>query len=70
MEISLGVAANGMSPVQIAWRDLVDWSDLTGNALEPWEARALVTLGVVRMNIQSEKLTTESKTPHSPHRVK
>jgi hypothetical protein len=45
----------------VTWRDVADWMRLTGNVLEPWEARAIVTLGLVRANIVSEKMAAEHK---------
>lgn len=55
-EVSLGIASNGMGPAQITWRDVAAWTWLTGNVLEPWEARCLVQLGLVRASVVSETL--------------
>lgn len=49
-----GIAPNGMAPVAIGWRDLSAWCDLTGNVLEPWEARLIVRLSSVRAQIAGE----------------
>jgi hypothetical protein len=54
-EILDGLAANGFAPPMVTWADIGWWSELTGNALEPWEARLLVKLGSVRAIAVSEK---------------
>jgi hypothetical protein len=54
-DIFSGCAANGFTPRMIGWRDLADWCALTGNVLEPWEARALLALSNKRIEIVSEK---------------
>lgn len=54
-EILDGLAANGFAPPMVTWADLGWWSELTGNVLEPWEARLLVRLGAVRAVAVSEK---------------
>lgn len=59
-----------MAPAQITWRDLAAWSEQMKIVLEPWEAKTLVTLGVVRANIIGEKLgkQTGSKVPPAPEK--
>lgn len=39
----------------VSWAALRSWSLLTQTALEPWEARALVRLGIVRAAIVNKK---------------
>lgn len=59
-EISLGIASNGMSYPVITWRDLEAWSNLTGQELQPREARNIIGLGNLRANIMSEKPKTDA----------
>jgi hypothetical protein len=56
-EIIAGVPAGGMGPQVMTWSDLRAWADLTGEAVEPWEARALVRLGITRASVLSEEAT-------------
>lgn len=35
------VAAGAMGPVPIGWQDMAAWERLTGNELDPWEARTI-----------------------------
>ncbi|MCW5695776.1 MAG: hypothetical protein KIS96_03465 [Bauldia sp.] len=66
MEISLGLASSGMAPAVVTWRDITDWQEQTGEIVEPWEARALVSLGALRASIAVEKTKKKAKTPSEP----
>ena len=55
VEISHGLETGGFGPAGVTWVGLRAWVDLTGRALEPWEAMALVRLGGLRASIMSEK---------------
>lgn len=54
-EIISGCVATGFAPRAIGWTDLMAWRDLTGNALEPWESRLLISLASLRNDILREK---------------
>lgn len=58
---SLGVMQNGNGPATVTWDGLSAWSRLVRVALEPWEARTMVRLGVLRANIISEKMEADRK---------
>jgi hypothetical protein len=64
-EISWGLAPNGFAPPVITWETLRAWQEITRvGELEPWEARTLVQLGMLRASIQAEK-SEASKAPSS-----
>lgn len=55
-ELSFGLSATGFGPPSITWEALRAWQDLTGvGPLDPWEARTLVQLGMLRASVQAEK---------------
>lgn len=62
-EVIAGVPSSGMGPQVMTWSDIRAWSDLTGEVLEPWEARALVTLGMTRAAVLSEEATKKHGDP-------
>lgn len=66
VEIMNGVASNGFGPTMITWADIAAWCELTVEILEPWEARAIVTLSARRANILAE--TTETKSGNGSHK--
>lgn len=55
-EIIAGVPPGGFGPQVMPWSDMRAWCELTGERLEPWEARALIRLGIVRVNVLSEEV--------------
>ncbi len=55
VEIVGGVKADGMGPAMIGWGDLSAWCELTGEVIEPWEARLLIRLSALRASVLSEK---------------
>lgn len=59
-EIIAGCEA-GWGPAIITWISLDAWCAMTGNALEPWEARALVRLGARRANVLTEERNAQNK---------
>lgn len=50
----MGVSS-GFGPPAATWDNVWCWSALMRVLLEPWEARMLVRLSVLRANILSEK---------------
>lgn len=54
-EITGGVSGGLGGPPVITWRDIAAWRSLTGTLVEPWEARAITALSVLRAEIISEK---------------
>jgi len=57
-EIACGLDGNGFSAPVISWMQLDAWCRLRNVTLEPWEALALVQLGMLRASVLSEKQTT------------
>jgi hypothetical protein len=55
VELSEGLAITGMAPPVITWESLAAWCELRRMVIEPWESLALVRLGRLRAEIQSEK---------------
>ncbi len=55
VEIIDGIKADGMGPSMIGWADLAAWCELTGEVIEPWEARLLIRLSAKRAAVLSEK---------------
>lgn len=55
-EICSGLQSNGIGQTLVTWEALAAWSALTQTRLDAWEARALISLGIVRANIMAEKL--------------
>jgi hypothetical protein len=64
-EISWGLAPNGFAPPMITWETLRAWQAIGQIELDPWEARALVQLGMLRASIQAEK-TGAANREHKP----
>jgi hypothetical protein len=63
-DLSLGIAANGMAPVQVTWIDVEMWAAATKRSPTVWEKRALVTLGFTRARVASEEASkSRPKTP-------
>ena len=61
-ELAMGLEQNGMAPATVTWLSLQAWQqEMLIDDLETWEKRVLVTLGVMRSNIQSEKLEHDRK---------
>lgn len=54
-EISAGLAAGGFGPPTVTWEAIAAWRRLADiGPIEPWEARALVRLGLLRAEIAAE----------------
>jgi hypothetical protein len=61
-EISFGLAPNGFAPPVITWEALRSWQSMMDvGELEPWEARTLIQLGVLRASVQAEKSEAENR---------
>jgi hypothetical protein len=61
-EISFGLSPNGFAPPVITWEALRAWQALTGvGVLEPWEAKTLVQLGMLRASISAEKTEADNR---------
>lgn len=60
-EISIGIASTGMAPPVVTWADVAAWRQQTGEVMEPWEARAIVSLGALRAGIAAEAAREKSK---------
>lgn len=62
-ELSAGLQANGFAPPMVTWEAIGAWQRLTEfGALEPWEARTLVQLGMVRAMVAAEQNPKPSAT--------
>ena len=44
----------GMGPVPIGWQEIAAWQSLTGNSLDPWEAKTLRRLSADFVNMMHE----------------
>lgn len=54
LELAAGIDAGLGAPV-VTWRDVAAWASLMRISLEPWESRALVDLGQLRVSILLEQ---------------
>lgn len=54
VEVSMGLAQNGMGPAVITWEALAAWCGFMKVTLASWEARALIQLSLKRAEIESE----------------
>lgn len=55
-EIISGVAPNGMGPSQVTWRDVLAWSQLTGEQPSAFEVRVILGLSGKRVEVlESER---------------
>jgi hypothetical protein len=65
-DISSGLSSSGFGPPMVTWEALSAWQHLVRfGEIEPWEATALVQLGMARAVIASEE---KPKAPTSDHR--
>lgn len=56
IELASGLASNGFGPPLVTWEALQAWRTEMGiGPLDPWEARCLVDLGMLRASVQAEK---------------
>lgn len=55
VDIIRGMEGGGFSAPLVSWQGLKAWSEIMGRTLEPWEARLIVHLGMVRADILAEK---------------
>lgn len=63
----MGLAQNGMAPPAVTWEGLKAWCEQMRVTLEPWEARAMVTLGTVRANVDAETKTDKPDPNNKPN---
>ncbi len=68
VEIINGVTAS-FGPPSIAWSDLVAWCTFTGELLDPWEARLLIKLSVIRANVLTEETRRAARDNPDTHRA-
>jgi hypothetical protein len=62
MEITFGLPSNGFGPALVTWEALIAWQSLMDiGPLEPWEAKTLVDLGMLRAQVASEKAEQDRK---------
>lgn len=65
-DLYAGLPHNGMSYPTVSWESLRAWQQARDiGTIEPWEARALVQLGLLRANVMAEKAKVE-KVPAAP----
>lgn len=56
IEISIGLAPTGFGPAMVTWEAVRAWQQMSGaGPVEPWEARALIRLGMARAAVQAER---------------
>lgn len=66
-EISLGLSPNGFAPPVVTWEALRAWQAATDvGVVEPWEAKALVQLGMLRAGVMSEKANEANRRNREP----
>lgn len=56
LEVLGGASGGGIGPAVVTWSDLLAWTELTGEAPEPREARLVMRLSILRANIVCEGL--------------
>lgn len=71
-ELHAGRGSNGFGPNPISWPDLQAWSALTGSVVTPFEARVIMQIDRVWLDIQAKAPpppkpagTTPPKSPRS-----
>lgn len=62
---AMGIAISGMAPAVVTWESVVAWCDLMGIRVEPWEARAMVTIGYIRAVVEGESIQKAAKHNHA-----
>lgn len=55
-ELAAGLSSNGFGPPLVTWEAIAAWQRLADiGPIEPWEARTLVQLGMLRAGITGEQ---------------
>jgi hypothetical protein len=62
-DISMAVTPGGFGPAMATWDNIRSWSILMRVVLEPWEARMLARLSVIRANVLSAEEKKNQKKP-------
>lgn len=61
-ELASGLVANGFGPPMVTWEAIRAWrEEMDIGPVEPWEAKCLVDLGVLRATVSAEKAEAERK---------
>lgn len=60
---SKGMASGGMSYPVITWEGFSAWCYLTRTEVQPWEVDVIMTLSIVRSNVQAERTLSERNKP-------
>lgn len=69
IQLSRGLPQNGMGPAVVSWLDIQAWRiAMDIGPIDPWEADALVRLGLLRAVVQSEKAEAERRVKASAAR--
>lgn len=53
--------SNGFGPSPLAYRDIRDWSELTGQRLEPWEVRAIMGIDRAYLSAMTDEMKRSAK---------
>lgn len=61
LELHQARGGNGFGPSPLSYRELTDWSTLTGQRLEPWEVRAVMAVDRAYMASVAEEMKREAK---------
>ncbi len=61
IELHRGRTLNGMGPTRASHQDVLAWQQMYGVHPRPWELRALMSLGTLWVNINSEEIATIAK---------
>jgi len=56
IELHRGRTTNGMGPTRATHQDVLAWMQLSGAQPQQWELRALMSLGSLWINVNSEEI--------------
>jgi len=60
-ELHKGRTTTGMGPTRATHQDLLAWQQNFGVQPQPWELRALMSLGTLWVNVNSEEIATVAR---------
>lgn len=61
IDLHKGRTVNGMGPTRATYQDILAWQQITGAAPQAWELRALMSLGTLWVNVNSEEIPTVAR---------
>lgn len=63
IELHKGRTLNGMGPTRATYQDILAWQQVSGVTPQQWELRALMSLGTLWVNVNSEEIAQVAR-PH------